>query len=123
MTFPPIDTKSNDYEILCYIKCINYIWKQDYIYPDLSNIQYKTWIKLSQGNLILLLPLLYLHQTPESYRQEHENLYPAAHTDKDTAKQWMELRDSYGGKGAMISGPQGKKNCTAKLTEATKLDH
>jgi hypothetical protein len=23
----------------------------------------------------------------------------------------------------MISGPQGKKNCTAKLTEATKLDH
>lgn len=38
MIFLFIDIKSNDYEILCYIKCINYIWKQDYIYFDFSNI-------------------------------------------------------------------------------------
>jgi hypothetical protein len=38
-----------------------------------------------------------------------------------TAKQWMELGDSYGRIGGMISGPKGDKNSTEK-PESTNLD-
>jgi hypothetical protein len=36
-----------------------------------------------------------------------------------TAKQWMELGDSYGRLGGRIVGPEGDRNSTGKPTEST----
>jgi hypothetical protein len=39
-----------------------------------------------------------------------------------TAKQWIELEDSYGRTGERIVGPEGDRNSTGRPTESTNLD-
>jgi hypothetical protein len=43
-------------------------------------------------------------------------------TQTSTAKQWMELRNSYGRVGGRIAGPEGDSNSTGRSTESTNLD-
>jgi hypothetical protein len=53
----------------------------------------------------------------------YERLHPAADSDRykiPTAKQWMELGDSYGRIGRRIAGPNGIRNSTGRPTKSTR---
>ena len=51
-----------------------------------------------------------------------DRFYPAANSDRYTAKEWMELEDSYGRIGGRTTGLEGDRNSTGKPTESTNLD-
>jgi hypothetical protein len=51
-----------------------------------------------------------------------DRFYPAANSDRYTAKEWMELEDSYGRIGGRTAGLEGDRNSTGKPTESNNLD-
>jgi hypothetical protein len=81
------------------------------------------------NSLILLLPLFYLHQAPESHRQEHVVFWKAPPStwhrliQIPRAKQWTELGDSYRSIAVRIVWPNWDKNTTGLPTELTNMDH